>query len=172
MREIYPIVKDIYYRKTNNSYKERKAVRCFLFNGDKFCLIHINGEDDFGKRDHFETPGGGVEEGESYIETLKREMSEETGCEIENIKEIGKIAIEYNLINRKDIEYFYYATVMKIHETHLLDYEKDLFSNLEWFTIDEAIKLYKTYNTKTVGKMIHERDYNALIYLKRYILKK
>lgn len=172
MKEIYPIVKDTYYRKVNDTYKTREAVRCFLFKDDKFCLIHVKGLDAFGPRDHYETPGGGVERGESYIETLIREMREETGAEIENIKEIGKIKIEYNLISRIDIELFYYAEVKGIHETHLLDYEKELFDKLEWFTIDEAIHMYKYRNTKTVGQMIHERDLNALLYLKNYILKK
>ena len=172
MKEIYPIVKDLYYKKENNNYKVREAVRGFLFKDNKFCLIHIKGEDKFGKRDHFETPGGGVENNEDYITTLKREMSEETGYSITNIKEIGKIAIEYNIISRIDVEYFYYCEAFSLHETHLLDYEKELFSNLEWFTIDEAIDMYKYRKVQTVGSMIHERDYNALLYLKNYILKK
>lgn len=172
MKEIYPIVKDTYYTRTSTIYKTREAVRCFLFKDNKFCLIHVKGEDAFGKRDHFETPGGGVENNESYIDTLIREMNEETGAEIKNIKEIGKIKIEYNLISRIDIELFYYAEVKEIHEAHLLDYEKELFDNLEWFTIDEAIQMYKYKSCETVGQMIHERDYNALLYLKNYILKK
>lgn len=33
-------------------------------------------------------PGGGVEEGESYEDAVKREVMEETGLKIENIKQI------------------------------------------------------------------------------------
>jgi len=171
MKEIYPIVKDVYYKKSNSNFYIRQAVRAFLFKDNKFCLLHIKGKDQFGIRDHFETPGGGVENCEDFITTLKREMSEETGYEIQNIKEIGKISIEYNLFNRIDVENFYYCEVKSHHETHLLDYEKELFDNLEWFTIDEALEMYNTKKEQLVGSMIHERDKNALLYLKHYILK-
>ena len=172
LKEIYPIVKDLYYPvdESVNDFYIRQAVRAFLFRDNKFCLIHITGKDKFGKRDHYETPGGGVENGEDFKESLKREISEETGYTIKNIKEIGKIAIEYHLFNRIDVENFFYADVDEAHESHLLDYEKALFSNYEWFTVDEAINMYQTKKETTVGKMIHERDLNALLYLKKFIL--
>jgi 8-oxo-dGTP pyrophosphatase MutT (NUDIX family) len=171
MKEIYPLIKDTFYKKSDSKFYIRKAVRAFLFNEEnKFCLLYINGTDKFGKRDHFETPGGGVENDENLIDTLKREMSEETGYTIKDIKEIGKISIQYNLLNRIDEEYYYYCKTDSLHETSLLEYEKNLFEGLKWFTIDEAIDMYKHYKTNGCGIMIHERDLNALLYLKNYIL--
>ncbi len=172
MKEIYPIIKDLYYPvdETQGKFYIRQAVRAFLFKDDKFLLIHINGTDKFGKRDHYETPGGGVESGEDFKESLCREIDEETGFKIKNIKEIGKISIEYNLFNRIDVENFYYAEVSGKGEQHLLDYEKELFGSYEWFSIDEALEMYKNKKVTKVGSMIHERDMNALLYLKRFIL--
>jgi 8-oxo-dGTP pyrophosphatase MutT (NUDIX family) len=169
MKEIYPIVKDKYYKKASSPFYIRKAVRAFLFKDNKFCLIHIDGEDKFGKRNHYETPGGGVENGENLITALKREMSEETGFEIDNITEIGKISIEYKLVNRIDEENYFYCEACAKHETHLLEYEKSLFKELNWFTINEAIEMYKKHKTTKCGEMIHERDFNALLYLIRYV---
>lgn len=169
MREIYPIIHDTYYKRANSPFYKREAARAFLFKDNKFCLLHILGNDKFGPRDHYETPGGGVEKGENLIDTLKREMSEETGYTIKNIQEIGKISIEYALLNRVDVENYFYCEIDEKHETHLLDYEKKLSFDLTWFTIDEAIEMYKYKNTIACGKMIHEREYNALMHLKKQI---
>ena len=37
----------------------------------------------------YKLPGGGMDEGEQPIETFKREILEEVGCEIDNIKLLG-----------------------------------------------------------------------------------
>ncbi|MCR5787084.1 MAG: NUDIX hydrolase [Acholeplasmatales bacterium] len=169
MKEIYPIVKDIYYKKGSTSFYVRKAVRAFIFKDNKLCLIHINGKDKFGLRDHYETPGGGVEDDENLELALQREISEETGFVVKNITEIGKISIEYNLINRIDEENFFYCEYDSEHEKALLDYEKELFKELSWFTIDEAIYMYTHMKTINCGTMIHERDLNALLYLINYV---
>ena len=172
MKEIYPIIHDTFYKKANTPFYVRQAARAFLFKDNKFCLLHILGEDKFGKRDHYETPGGGVENNEDLLQTLTREMGEETGYTIKNIQEIGKISIEYKLLNRIDVENYFYCECNSLHETHLLDYEKKLTFEQEWFTIDEAIEMYKTKKTFLCGKMIHEREYNALLYLKKLIDEK
>lgn len=169
MKEIYPIIKDSFYKSSNTKFYIRKAARAFLFKDNKFCLLHIKGSDAFGARDHFETPGGGIEKDEDLVTALKREIQEETGFDIKNIQEVGKISIEYKLLNRIDEEYYFYAEVSEKHETHLLDYEKELSFVPYYFTIDEALQMYKNNKQTGCGKMIHEREYNALLYLKKLI---
>ncbi|UKI49431.1 MAG: complex I NDUFA12 subunit family protein [Clostridium sp.] len=40
----------------------RLIARGFVLNKEnKICLLHIIGEDEFGNRDYYESPGGGVE---------------------------------------------------------------------------------------------------------------
>ena len=65
-------------------FKERTAARAIVFDKDgKIALLHAS------KKHFHKLPGGGVEEGESIEEGLRREVSEEIGCAIENIRELG-----------------------------------------------------------------------------------
>ena len=77
---------DEFYPRPNVEFKKRNCVRGVIFNEkDEIALLYINGTDMFGKRDHFELPGGGIEENESYEEALKREIEEELGYTIKEL---------------------------------------------------------------------------------------
>lgn len=140
--------------------KRRKTVRAILINEYKqVALLHIVGIDKFGNRDHFETPGGGIEENEDFITALRREILEEIGCSISNIKEIGHVDIQYNLLNRIDEGYFFYAEVSKFIGQNLNEYEKRIFKDIKWIKIEELDSLYQNYKIDNVGIMIHKRDF-------------
>jgi len=62
---------------THEEIEHRKAVYAIIVNNGKILMIKIADSDK-----HF-FPGGGIEEGESMEDALKREMFEETGLEIE-----------------------------------------------------------------------------------------
>ncbi|MGB1286996.1 MAG: NUDIX hydrolase [Aggregatilineales bacterium] len=59
------------------------SVRCLLFQGDKIMLMHSS----FG--DTHIVPGGRIEGGESYNDTLRRELLEETGWTVKSSQFIG-----------------------------------------------------------------------------------
>lgn len=61
------------------------TVLCLIENGDKILLQNRTKKDWQG----YALPGGHVEQGESFIEAVKREMKEETGLEIKNPKLVG-----------------------------------------------------------------------------------
>ena len=58
----------------------REAVRGIILNGKKLLMIYSSKDGDY------KFPGGGVELGETYEETLVREVKEESGA-LELIKE-------------------------------------------------------------------------------------
>ena len=49
----------------------------------RFAVVEVSGI--------YHLPGGGIEIGESHIESLKREVSEETGLAIEVVRVIGEV---------------------------------------------------------------------------------
>ena len=156
--EDYGIINDFIYPKSEIK-RIRKTVRAILVNDKKeIGLIHILGKDKFGYRDHYETLGGGVNDNEDLITSLIREIKEEAGYTIKNIKPIGKINIEYFILNRIDEGNFFYAEIDEYIGNSLEDYEKEIFDKVEWFSLSEIAKLYKK-EVFNVGKMIHKRDY-------------
>ena len=156
--EDYGIINDFIYPKSEIK-RIRKTVRAILVNDKKeIGLIHILGKDKFGDRDHYETLGGGVNDNEDLITSLIREIKEESGYTIKNIKPIGKINIEYFILNRIDEGNFFYAEIDEYIGNSLEDYEKEIFDKVEWFSLSEIENLYKK-EVFNVGKMIHKRDY-------------
>ena len=86
MEEIHPILIDNIYKKTEKNPRIMHAVRGIIINdNNEVALVHIKGNDVFGKRDHFELPGGGIEKGEDEIKALKREIAEEIGFNFSNL---------------------------------------------------------------------------------------
>lgn len=63
----------------NVSYRTRTAVRCFVVQNNKICIIHID------KGNYYRLPGGGLDpdDGGSHEIACRRESIEETGCDIE-----------------------------------------------------------------------------------------
>ena len=156
--EDYGIINDFIYPKSEIK-RIRKTVRAILVNDKKeIGLIHILGKDKFGDRDHYGTLGGGVNDNEDLITSLIREIKEEAGYTIKNIKPIGKINIEYFILNRIDEGNFFYAEIDEYIGNSLEDYEKEIFDKVEWFSLSEIENLYKK-EVFNVGKMIHKRDY-------------
>jgi len=62
----------------------RKATRAIVLNGENILLLYT-------KRYHdYSLPGGGIDEGESNLAGLIRELKEETGAhDVQNIQEFG-----------------------------------------------------------------------------------
>ena len=167
MEKINDIIKDTIYDATSINPRLRIAVRAILFNeNNQIAYLHIVGCDKFGQRDHLETPGGGVDEGETLEEALKRELSEELGASVDIIKEVGYIDIEYKLLNRIDRENYFICKLNNISSSHQLDYEKELFKGVKWLTMDEALDYLTNKETKLVGSMIHHRERLVLEYIK------
>jgi len=170
----YKKVKDKIYPKNNLENKKRYTVRGLLIKDNKVGLLHIKGDDlAFGKRNHLETPGGGIDENENPIEALKREMLEETGFQITNIKYLTTVSVEYNPLNRIDISKIYVCEIDKdTHQTHLLDYEKGIFNGFDFYDLDTIEETFDKIKDDGVCKIIYERDLFAIRKYKKLLCKK
>lgn len=76
-------------KEENIKYTKRKAVYAIIKNEDKIVIAEENGE--------YFLFGGGIEEGETELEALKREFIEETGYTLKNIEYFDTVkSYEYN----------------------------------------------------------------------------
>jgi 8-oxo-dGTP pyrophosphatase MutT (NUDIX family) len=123
----------------------REAVRGIILRGRELLMIYSPVNQDY------KFPGGGVGAGESYEQTLYREVLEESGAQVARIDgEFGKV-IEYDLPMEKDYDLFkmtsyYYLCQIEPGFGHqqLDDYEEDLKFCPRWVDIDEAIQNNQT----------------------------
>ena len=111
----------------------RKAVRCFLIKDNKVVVTKY--KEGNKKAGYYEIPGGKIEEGEIPEQTVIREMREETGLKIRNLKYKGNMIIEYP--NRIfDFEVF----ICNECEGKPQDFEEN---TSEWIEINELLKKEK-----------------------------
>jgi mutator mutT protein len=111
----------------------RKAVRCYLIKDNEVVVTKY--KKDNKKEGYYDIPGGKIEEGESPKQTAIREMKEETGIEIQNLKYKGIMTIEY-----PDRLFIFDTFITKEYEGEPQEFEEN---TSEWIDIDELLKKEK-----------------------------
>ena len=150
----------------------RYVSRGILLNDkNEVALNKLHGFDNFGSRDYYETPGGGKQKGETIRNALLREMKEETGYEVEIIKELGMVNDYYNLIHRNNRNYYFLCKIKKFAGKILEDYEKSIIEALVWVDIDKAIELYEHMDDSGVAILVKNRELPILKKVKKYLEK-
>ena len=105
----------------------------------------------------YKLPWWWVEWDESKIETFRREIKEETGCEIENIKEIWKVIEKVS--DWEQINYCFIWRIVSKWEPHFTQKEIERWCELKWVTLDEAVSLIKNEEANTYeAKLKRERE--------------
>lgn len=126
----------------------RKATRAIVLKGEEILLLYT-------KRYHdYSLPGGGVDEGESIVEGLVRELKEETGAHnVDNIQEFGLYEeyrpwhkADFNIIHMES--YCYVCTIDdELKEPELEAHELSNGMHPVWMNIHQAI----SHNEETIA---------------------
>lgn len=111
----------------------RKAVRCYLIKNDKIIVIKYNEPNK--KAGYYEIPGGKIEEGELPEQTAIREIQEETGIIVKNLKNKGNLTIEY-----PDRKFEFVVFLADDYQGKPLQFEEN---TSEWIDINELVQKEK-----------------------------
>lgn len=115
---------------------KKRAVKIFLINKDRELLLHLrDNKKGIYYPGYWCLIGGGVDDGESIFEAIKREVKEEIGYELRNIKKIGKTK---SLGRNKDIDVIFFKGYINIpaEKIKLSEGQK-----VEFFKFEEVFKL-------------------------------
>ncbi len=113
----------------------RRAARAVLYNAAGQVAVMY-----FTTTGSYKLPGGGIDEGEDTIDALHREIREETGYEITNIKELGEVEEYRYFCGMHQLSYCYTAAAGNFVGTELTEKEQAGGMELRWFdTAAEAI---------------------------------
>ena len=148
----------------------RLVARAILLNEQNKIALHTLHRDDiFGNQTYLETPGGGVDEGETFEEAVKRECLEETGADIQIICPLGEVEDAYNLIGRKNINRFYLCRILSQKEKHFVSEGDGFIQHTDFYSIDEAISAYRKQEDRGVAGLVKRRELPLLLEAKNYL---
>lgn len=133
----------------------RQASRAIIMKDDLILMVYSKVNKDY------KFPGGGIEEGESKIDALFREASEEVGCIVTKVNsQFACITTINNESILKDYDIFqmesnYYLCEIEddLIKQNLSKYELDLGFIPKWVRIEDAIKInLKVLKSKNIPR--------------------
>ncbi len=170
--KILKVLHDDQYPKARE-WKERKIARAIVINEDGLFAVHkISRDDMFGNYQYYETPGGGVDEGETPEMAAIRECEEELGYKIEIIDEIGIIKDEYSLLGRKNINYYFLAKEIEKTHKHFVSDGDSLIEETLYLPIGNIISLYESTSDKEIPLLLKRRELPIWLEAKKLLEKK
>ena len=114
-----------------NNHTVGVGVACFIFKNGKFLLLQRHGSHGEGT---WAVPGGHLEFGETFEETAQREVKEETGLEIANIR-FGAVTNDRFVKEDKHYLTVWMLSEWRSGEEIITEPEKCL--RQAWFTFDD-----------------------------------
>lgn len=129
--------------------EKEKSCGCVIIENKKVLLIKQT-------KGHWGFPKGHIEDGESEIETAKREVKEETGLDVE-IDERKRYIMEYTTdLGAKKIVVLFLAKVIGGN----IRPQIEEVNEIKWLEFDEAIDTITYDNTKELFEKIVRENYS------------
>ena len=160
MRNLFDI--DLHDYPEDGVRSVRPSYRAIIIRDGKIYMVHSL------KYDYYKFPGGGREEGESPIDTVIREVSEEAGLTVipETVREFGRVhRVQKGLFEDIfDQENFYYLCTVTDGSTEqrLDSYEAEERFTLELVDPAVAIATNRTPDTSKDRSVMREREARVL----------
>lgn len=118
-------------------------------------------------KNEYKLPGGGIDKDEDIKEAFKREVLEETGCNVEIIDTLGTIEEHKSLDNFKQISYLFVGKVVNNNnQLYLTEKEKNEGAKVLWVDKEEGLKLI----TNCLDNL-KESEYENLYHSKFIVLR-
>ena len=119
--------------KESLKYVSSIRTRVFIINEKGEFLILVRSLKDKGLPGYLIglLPGGGVDEGESYIESLNREVKEEIGVTLESLQWLGETSFRRSPLNKWELAYFPEADVIETTLVFYVSYVKNFIIELK-----------------------------------------
>lgn len=137
----------------NNPYTRFGARGIVVRNDGKIALFYKS------KMNEYKLPGGGIDKGEQPLEAFKREVIEEVGCEVCNVKPLGYTEERKSKTNFKQISYIFMGEVLKdLGTLSLTEKEVGEGSQLLWKTPSEALSLIEGCLNNLKGSPVDESE--------------
>ncbi len=149
----------------------RTAVRGIIFADGKLLLIEDS-------KQEVKLPGGGKEEGETDLETLVREVREETGCTViaETVRPFGYIEEKRKSFDEDRIWHqfsrLYFCEVTEERSgTEYSENEKKRGMKFKMYSLEEAIAKNRAMLNEIGELAWNQREYRTLLLIKAYLEK-
>lgn len=130
----------------------RKAARAVITNSQgQIAVMH------FTTTGAYKLPGGGIDEGEAVEDALLREVREETGWKVSDVRELGVLEEDRYYCGMHQTSYCFVANATEFVGTELTEREIAEGMELRWLdSIDKAIAAIETNseldsNTDKIG---------------------
>ena len=138
----------------NVEYRKRPGAYAIIINknDDKIGIVKVITDE--GVENFY--LGGGIEEGETKLEALKREMIEEAGYTIKNIKELEEVGSYIFAEDHGYIEVIASVYIAEFDKKVAEPIEKD--HNVIWVKPEEYVdKMFREWQTYIMEKFIEKR---------------
>ena len=133
----------------------RVGCRGLIINDGKILLTY---ESRLGR---YMSPGGGLENTETFEECCERELKEEAGLLVKAVKPF--VTINEYWHDTLHINNYFICEIIGNCETSLTDTEIDHGVMPKWVPIDEALKIFGEYDSKTEDCMsMYFREYTII----------